>query len=330
MVTPSPPDAHVKSITKEEFAWTRFGVPLDWLSSLDEIPAKNALQDAFGDRYLYRHNLVYAGVRDAAIGFGYRFSAEDTPLWRDYQAFGVATLNRILFGGIVPYLDTGTSFLRLVKEAPGATLPLSFIAANVKSNHAFHESAHCVAHSVMRSFEGELRSIATDPTSAVLETVLAEAFANTVEVLGSVFRNQEAADKLFYQLNSYYFPLQKRDDLMRRAAEELGAGTRFILLFLSHLEANLSTENPSDAVCERVAEAGGCPARSAGLSRDITEAGFELNIGFRENTNPYYFGLFGHRPGYDALVKSCWLSREDNRRFARMLAGMFWKAAGEL
>jgi hypothetical protein len=317
-------------MTKEEFAWTRFGVPLTWLTGLDEIPAPNALHDAFGDRYLYHHNPVYARVRDTAIGFGYRFSAEDTPLWRDYQSFGLSVLSRILSGGIIPYFDTGISVVRLLEANSSATLPLGFIAANLKSNHAFHEAAHCVAHSIMQDFEGELRDAAADTASTVVEAILAEAFANTVEALGSVFRHQDAAARLFYGLNSYYWPLQERCDLMRRAAVEVGPETRFSLLFLSHVEANLSVGKPSDSVCERVAEAGGCPPNFAALSRDITEAGFQLNLGFRDDTNPFYFDLLGHGRSYQALVKSCWLGREQNRRFARMLAGLFWKAAGEV
>ncbi|HVV45944.1 MAG TPA: hypothetical protein VHC72_12100, partial [Bryobacteraceae bacterium] len=67
-------------MSRESYAWSGFGVPLTWLAEFDSSPAKNALPDAFGDSYLYSHNSVFAAVRDAALGFGYRFSAADTPL----------------------------------------------------------------------------------------------------------------------------------------------------------------------------------------------------------------------------------------------------------
>lgn len=41
-------------------------------------------------------------------GLGYRFSAEDAPLWRDYQSLGPFALHRILSTKIVPYFDTAT------------------------------------------------------------------------------------------------------------------------------------------------------------------------------------------------------------------------------
>jgi hypothetical protein len=114
-------------MTKEEYIWNRFGVPLARLVEFDEAAAPNALADAFGDSYLYCHNPVYASVRDAALGFGYRFSAEDTPLWRDYQSFGLTVLHRILTGKTIPYLDTGTSCRRLIEENPQAQYPLGLI-----------------------------------------------------------------------------------------------------------------------------------------------------------------------------------------------------------
>src|ERR1700722_14953022 len=105
-------------MTKEKFAWTGFGLPLTWLAQLDSYPAPNALPDAFGDSYLYRHNPIFAAIRDAALDYGYRFSAEDTPLWRDYHSFSLVTLHRILSGKIIPYFDTATAFRRLRDANP--------------------------------------------------------------------------------------------------------------------------------------------------------------------------------------------------------------------
>src|ERR1700748_1932626 len=100
--------------SREEYAWSGFGVPIGWLTEFDSDPADNALPDAFGDSYLYSHNPVFAGVRDAALGFGYQFSAEDTPLWREYQALGLTALPQILAGKTIPYLDTGKAFRRII------------------------------------------------------------------------------------------------------------------------------------------------------------------------------------------------------------------------
>ena len=221
-------------MTKEEYAWTRFGVPLAWLTELDEVSVPNALADAFGDRYLYRHNPIYAGIRDAAVGFGHRFSAEDTPLWRDYQSFSLTALHRILTWRIIPYFDTGTTCRRLIEADPRALLPLGFVAGNLKRNYAFHEAAHCVAHSIMRAMEAELRAMAPgEKDRMVLEAILGESFANTVESLGTIFQHMPVPDRVFYRLNSYYSRQSKRDDVLHRAGAELGCQVRFTMLFLT-------------------------------------------------------------------------------------------------
>jgi hypothetical protein len=317
-------------MTKEKYAWAGFGVPLAWLAQLDSAPAPNALGDAFGDTYLYRHNPIFASIRDAALGFGYRFSAEDTPLWRDYQSLSLMALHRILTAKTIPYFDTGTTFRRLLDADPAARLPAGFIAGNLKRNYAFHESAHCVAHSVMRRIEPELRSLAPrEADRAVLEAILAESFANTVEALSSVLRHMPVSDRIFYQLNSYYFYTEQREDVLNRAVAGLGSELRFAVLFLSHFEANLALEPPADSTYEGIAEAAGCVAGHAGLAREIADTAFQLNTSFRDSTTPAYFELLGYTREYKALTNAGWLRQARNRSFARALCGMFQEAAGQ-
>ena len=304
-------------MTKGEYAWARLGVPLVWLAELDNVSAPNVLADAFGDGYLYRHNPVYAGVRDSAVGAGCRFSAADTPLWRDYQSFSLTALAPILSTRKIPYLDTGTTFRRLIEANPRAVLPLSLISS-LRSNYTFHEAAHCVAHSIMARLEGELDAAAPRKAGRfVLEAILAESFANTVEALGSTFRHMPAPDHLFYRLNSYYSCDSKREKLMNGAGEELGVELRFTLLLFSYFEANLATGAPTDLTYERVAEAGKCLSSQAGLAQDITRTGFDLSLGFRENTTPAYFEFFGYSREYAALANAGWLGDGRNGSLAR-------------
>jgi hypothetical protein len=317
-------------MTKEKYAWTAFGVPLAWLAELDNVPAPNALEDAFGDRYLYRHNRIFANIRDAALDLGYRFSAEDTPLWRDYQSLSLMALHRILTAKIIPYFNTGATFGRLLDTDPAARLPPGFIAGNLKRNYAFHESAHCVAHSVMRRIEPELRSLAPrEADRVVLEAILEESFANTVEALGSTFHHMPVSDNVFFPLNSYFSCAQEREEVLNRAAAELGSELRFAVLFLSHFEANLAVEPPADSAHEGIAEAGGCVASQAALAREISDTGFKLSAGFRESTTPAYFELLGYTRQYKALASAGWLGRPENRSFARVVAHLFWEAAGK-
>jgi hypothetical protein len=318
-------------MTKEKFAWTGFGIPLTWLAELDNLPAPNALPLALGDSYLYRHNPIFTAIRDAAIELGYRFSAEDTPLWRDYQALSLIALHRILKEKTIPYLDTASTFRRLIASNPKAQLPAGFITGNLRRNYAFHESAHCVAHSVLSRMESELRAVEPrDTDRTVLAAILAESFANTVEALGSVFQHLPVSDGVFYPLNSYFFRNQELRNVLDRAGADLGSELRFALSFLSHFEANLAIQPPVDSTYDRIAEAGGCFAAQAGIAREIADAGFKLSAGFRESTTPAYFELLGYTREYNVLANAGWLGQVPNRSFVRALARVFWEAAGKV
>jgi hypothetical protein len=318
-------------MTKETYAWTGFGVPLAWLAELDNNPSPNALGDAFGDRYLYRHNPIFAGIRDAALGFGYRFSAEDTPLWRDYQSLSLMALHRILSDKTIPYFNTGTTFARLLDGDPAARLPAGFIAASMKRNYAFHESAHCVAHSILHRIESGLRAVAPGERDRfVLGAILAESFANTVEALGSVFRYKPVSDRVFYRLNSYFSYDQKLQDVLNRVGSEFGAEGRFALMFCSYFEANLAFDEPPESTYQRVAEAGRCLVGQTELVREIADTGFKLSAGFREGTTPAYFELLGYTREYNALANANWLDQVPNQSFFRSLTRLLWKALGKV
>lgn len=81
----------------------------------------------------------------------------------------------------------------------------------------------------------------------MLEAILAESFANTVEALGSVFHYLPVSGGVFCSLNSYFSHNQKPQDRLSKAAAELNAGLRFTVLFLSYFEANLAIEAPPDS-----------------------------------------------------------------------------------
>lgn len=314
--------------TSKRLRWDGLAVPLAWLAELDNCPAPDALADAFGDRYLCRHNPMFAKVRQSAIELGYRFSAEDTPMWRDYQAFGLTTLHQILSTGIIPYHDTGNTVRRLLESNPRSALSPRFILGNFKRNHAFHESAHCVACSVMRRMDPALRLVAPSARGRfVLESIFAESFANTVEAIGSLVRTNPLSDTLFYSLNSYMAPKQGRTSQLDEASAKGGEYLRFALLFLSYFEANLNASEPDDMRRERIGLAAGCEASCAETIRAVAEEGSRLSGGFRENTTPMYFELLGYKNEYDALTQAAWLSGPDNRQFIRDLVPALFDTA---
>jgi hypothetical protein len=312
-------------MNKEKYAWAGFGVPLAWLAELDHIPAANALADAFGDSYLYRYCPVFGCVRDAVLRLGYSFCAADTPLWRDYQSFPLMSLPRILADRTIPYVDNGVTFRRLIREYPAVRLPPGFITGNMKANHAFHESAHCVAHAILQKLRLHM---AHAESCGAADAVFAESFANTVEALGSGFSHMPVSDHVFYPLNSYIPQNDKIRDVLVRAAA-LGSERRFTVLFLSYFEANLTAEPASDKSCGQVAETAGCASEQHGLAREIMEVAFGLKAGFRETTTPAYFDLLGLGAEYRALADGNWLAKRENQSLAREVATLYWEAAGK-
>jgi len=310
--------------------WESLAVPLSWLAELDNCAHPDDLADAFGDGYLCARNPVFAGVRRSALALGYRYSAADTPMWRDYQAFGLSTLHQIIASGIIPYHDTGSTIQRLLKSNSKAVLSPGIILSALKRNYAFHESAHCVAWSVLHRAEGgPVRLAANERERFVIEAILAESFANTVEMLGSLVRTLPLSDTLFYSLNSYMTPKQDRMVQLQDAVAAAGEYARFLLLFLGSFEANLTVAEPGDATRERIGLAAGRDTAPAHVVRMVTEAAFRLNPGFREKTTPMYFELLGYKAEYQALTQTLWLDDPGNREFIRNLAPMLFAATGQ-
>jgi hypothetical protein len=277
-------------------------VPLAWLEELDSYSSANCLPKAFGDRYLYSHNPVFAAVRDSAISLGYGFSCADTPLWRDYQSFSLLTLHEIMSGRLIPYLDNATTFQRLVERDSTAALPLRFIHNNMSKNHVFHESGHCVAHHFIKDAKDDLNRAARSlRESYVLSALLEESFANTVEMLGNAFLTS-LPDTLFYGLNSFTVVNSQTRELLRRSRDYIGDDARFIVLCLAYLEANLSIEEPTDEVYQRIREMAECPAGCEQVVKALVDLAMSLNLTFRQETTPAYFRLLGYSDEYSAVT----------------------------
>lgn len=295
-------------------------VKIKSLVELDAQSSGNALAGAAGDGFLYRRNLMFARIRDLAIHFGYRFACDDTPLWRDYQGLPLLTLHRILGGMIIPYFDNGNVLTRLMEGDPEVALPPQFIVSNVKHNHAFHESAHCVAHTVIRH-HGDVLAPAcrSHREHLVLVSILVESFANTVETLGAA-EDASVSHAVFYALNSYMSSNLKRKKLLERSQDELGSVMTFLLVYLSYVESNFATENANDATYARVRETLGAFDVEESLLREMVDIGFGLSQGFREKTTPVYFRLLGYEQEYTMMAQSSYLDDRGRKSAIRRMS----------
>lgn len=300
--------------------WDKLPLPLAWLCELDEGDAPNGLRDSFGDRYLCAHSTLFRRVRDISIELGYKYSREDTPLFRDYHAIPLLTLRSILAERTIPYLDNRTSVTRLLQAEPKLALPAGFLATIVRPNHAFHESAHCVANAILKPFRGDLDRIAgCERAALVLLAIFEESFANAVEKFGGGLRHMQVPDHLFYNLNSY---MHKRepDEKLEVLLSSAEPGRAFRLLLFSLFEANLTEADPDEAVESRIAEAAEVRSDEHAELEAAVDLGFGLSQGFREKTTPHYFRLLGWAKEYESLAGEAWLAGSTQGELARALA----------
>ncbi len=295
-----------------EAAWLRLPVPLAWVLKIDGPASTVSLPDALGDSYLCANNPTYGAVRRAALELGYGFSAVETPLWRDYFAFPLTSLGRILAERTIPYFNTADSIRNLVRSNPSASIPAGFLAGNLRGNHAFHESAHCVASAVI------------GPASFSLEAIVAEAFANTCEWLGAAHQTKPLSDGLFYSLNSYRKPTSGLRDAVAAVRQQWGAEQTFTLLMLAFVEANLSTVEPGSETVNRVLATAPTPSDADSSAAALVRRAFELNMGFRDLTTPIWFELNGHKAEFDQLLAGGRLADPDVARYVLDSASRLW------
>jgi len=305
------------------------------LSSLldtDTRPSPSALADSLGDQYLYDTNRVFANVRDVAAHFGYRFSARRTKLWRDYQVMPLLTLHRILEGGVIPYADNRTMLVRLAERNPRASMPPFFLVRSIKPNYVMHEAAHCVASVIFSGHDSLFDPVCRSKNERlVVQEILAESFANTVETL-AVARVPEPLPAVFYALNSYMESSPRIEEILDRAAAVFGEELRFLILLLCYFEANLTPDPPTESTHLGMLEAAGVPLSDdldTDLIAGLINIGFRLSRGFRESTTPVYFGLLGCEAEYRALGRDGWLEKERHQELVRRLGGILSSVVSE-
>jgi hypothetical protein len=304
-----------------ERLWYGVPIPLTKLAEYDNCDSPVALPDALGDRYLCAHNPVFASVRRAALDLGYRFTSEDGALWRDYLALSLTTLNRIVTTKTIPYHSTGETLQRLIETNPRVALSPGFLLSSLKANFVLHESAHCVAHSVLLEREAAFSILAPQERERfVLSAALEESFANTAERLGTLSVYRPMADEIFYALNSNITQAKGFTKTLKKGEAELGEKLRFSLLLISSFNANLVGGEPDEAACERIMNVVGCDATDKETAREVIETGFSLNHRFREYTNPLYFEMLGYGKEYARVAKSDWPANPANHEFLNEVA----------
>ncbi len=262
------------------------------LQAHDRGRSKVGLRQNFGDAYLCERFFVFRAIREASLNIGVTYTTDD-PF--HYHAHNLAALQALLKSKKIPYLDNVSPLKSIEKRRP-RLFDFDEIAPSV-SNFILHESAHVVADSILRFNDLQQLGLRSEQARA-LKMVMAEAFANTVEIVGNVSISSEV-DRIFYRQNSYLVLRKKRREQLRILVEQFGFTLIHYLIFISYLYSNsLYARLPRTdfkrivkgfvtdrTVCARI-------LRSKLIAEFVGEA-FDLAIEFRVKTTSFYFAFVG-------------------------------------
>jgi hypothetical protein len=265
------------------------------LSRVLEIDAGHsceiALAGCVGDAYLCSNNRLYRRVREECLGLGYRYTRGGVPLWHDYQVSALLCLPEILRLQLIPYIDNAPLLSHTISRKPDYALTPQLMLQIIRRNYVLHESAHCIAHSVLSShnFDG----LGMSPAQLLVRAALAsESFANAVEWLTWSFATT-ATHAFFFTFCSYVNHTVHKRDLLHEITSEFGFDTIFELAFVAFLALNagrkpLTAEDASqivNLVSERRDQADMDLQRLVSVLPEV----FTLNVGFVNDTAPAYF-----------------------------------------
>ncbi len=261
--------------------------PLTLLREHEREPAFGSLADNLGDSYLYARNPLYRRIRNETQLAGFTFSSQCDEQWQAYHSFPLLCMREIFNAKTIWYSNNVSGLKRFVAETPRLTLPESFILTGIKKNYLLHESAHCVAYSILSGIYGEA---AQNPTKTIYRDLLGESFAVVCE---SLFYLAAATKthRLFATVNSYHFYDPTYNLLLRRCVETLGAVPVVRYLLLTYLYANLLADGTRTRVFPNLISYAfdQRPRSVCKLLEALFGHAFSLNVTFREQTNRVYF-----------------------------------------
>lgn len=259
----------------------------------DSAKNKYGLKDAFGDAYLLNQNLIYRNLRDLALKRGYKFTEAD----RDYLLMPLVQLSEILREKSIPYRNEVRLLKKLAKSMP-PNFDIFEMPVLPNSNH-FHESAHCVAEQAL--------ALSTDDSrkGKILNTILAESFANATEALSYALVNDET-HLFFLERNNYIYFTAEMLEILRTLGRENNLRSLFKFIFISYVYSNFLYETLSDQdffdACALFTPEMKISARKAKHFRRLFQHGLDLSPGFRLLTTQFYFKSLGYAGSVERIL----------------------------
>jgi hypothetical protein len=266
------------------------------------LDVPQSLPENLGDGYLCQNNVLYRNVRKQGIERGTTFCLGGNLRWHDYMVFPLVSFQELLENKEIPYVDNYNVLLRLCEKHPKLSLPEKFIRDAFKRNYLIHETCHLIAD----DFLPKQTKTKLSKSAKLVNSLLGEAFANSVELISAALADTNAHIFL-YALNSYVAYSPKGKELLQKAIDEIGMPDFLKLAFASYFFNNLLGYEHSKENAEKIL-AQFSPYLNLEIKNGNQGAVFDalfrccvLNPRFRDETSVVYFSSFGMGDKYKDL-----------------------------
>lgn len=259
----------------------------DLLALHDEHTSRKALGRAVGDAYFYHRNPVFKNVRNAALGAGFTYSAEDAA-----QCYGwpLMALDATLRRRRVAFVDNVFHLRELERRRPRHFLLDDLRAYGPALNPLLHESAHCLAFDALDYSLGPAR-----PTRLKLAKILlSEAYALTVEKVSGLFVSESPAELVLHRLNTHVFHTPRRHDPLRALHARHGLASAFRATMACYLYAGFLYLELGDREVDSILELAGIGRSSAPDVEAVFAMTFEVGSDFRHRITSNYLRAHGY------------------------------------
>lgn len=248
---------------------------------------KGGIEHAFGDGYLCEKNGVYRAIRDLVIQLDFKFTLQD---FCHYHACSNVSLPSMMELKRIPY-KRSTEAMIAMSRFSGGRLAIQHIPTERFKNSVFHESCHGIANYYLeKSVFDSLRGFSSQEKT-VLRVLMAESFANTVEILGNLHLSQEM-DYFFYRCNSFWSQnLKENRRSLSKYAKFFGNQVLIRAIYFFNLHSHFLYNYLDQSDLRRIFTVLGSSQKHADsiqarkLSSMVLK---QLSLGFRTQTASFY------------------------------------------
>ncbi len=260
------------------------GIPLAEVIAVHK-QFSTGLKQNLGDGFLLHWNPIYRNIRAAFLERGFTFTDEDVA---DYFSFPLMALDEVIERRKIPYRKNFLWLEKLERCAPKKFTLTEIKRSELQLNYLFHESAHCIAHSIF--FGKKSMGLLPKNQDSVLKILIGESFANTVEAISAALVQGEIGS-FFLDANCHFRSNEKEVAIILKFAKKVGFPATAKALLAAFLYANYLNEDFSQLKMKRIAKFALVPS-NASLKR-LAKIGLQLSEEFRITTTQFHLAKLG-------------------------------------